>query len=151
MKILKTELTLHASGTLPLTPLSHLANKLKAEFHFAPANLNLAYVQLVTTFTFGNEICSNFPLSLVDLHAVGMGIDNYARYVKEQLIRQTSEFIGDQIKDQLDPPEPFVDTGGYFRGQPIFLKTTGSREKDRVNAERFKRWYGQKLSGQVGT
>lgn len=141
MKILNTKLTLYTAQLWEF--LYDFADKLGAELCLETRGPT--YIRLITTFLSGDKICSEHHFDLTQLTRI-KDIEDYASCIKEQLIQQTVELIENQIRDQIDPPEPFVDTDSYFRGQSIYVKSTGSRKRDRENAERFKRWYDQKFS-----
>lgn len=126
MKILSTKLMLCTAQRWEF--LYEFADKLRAKFYLNKRGPT--YVRLITIFLFGDEICSEYQFDLTQLIQI-KDMDGYVHYIKEQLIQQTSELIENQIRDQLDPPEPFVDTGLKFRGSPLFFKTSGSRETDR--------------------
>lgn len=138
MKILNTKLTLHASGTLRSKPLCDLANKLGAEFISMPIGQWPPLVHLMTTFASGDKIGSEYPIGKLVFCASDAALNDYAGYIKERLIRQTCELVEDQIRDQLDPPKPFVDTGLKFHGEPIFFKTSGSRARDKNLSEQLR-------------
>lgn len=135
MKILKTELELIASA--PLAFFGGLAARLGATCYFIYDDGIVSFVRLITTFVSGDEIHAEHAIGKLVFCASDAALDDYAGYIKEKLIQQTCELMEDQIRDQLDPLEPFVDTGIRFNGQSLFLKTSGSRETDRQQKHKF--------------
>lgn len=126
MKTFSTKLVL--CSHLPQVTLYKLADQLGAEFRFVDYG-TIPFVRFIITFASGDKICSEHHLRMSPSSI--MDIKDYAEMIKDKLIRQALDFINDQIRDQIDPPEPFVDTGLKFHGEPIFFKTSGSRTQDK--------------------
>lgn len=134
---IESTITVHCGNlsARDMIPIRSLASAMGADISpFAGQDPSLIRVELRATI--GKEIVvSNCDTTRLELEAVQ--IPAFAEYIRDHLVGQLGDLVREKVLESLTPPPPYVETGALFIDQPIFLKSTGNRQRDRVLAEQF--------------
>ena len=143
---IESNITVHCGNlsARDLIPVQSLASEMGADVRpFAGPHPDHVRAELNTVIRetaggISSVIVSNHDIRRHDLS--GVNLKDYTRYIRERLAGQLGDFIRKEVLESITPPPLYNDTGVRFMDQPIFLKSTGERQRDKSLAERFSRF-----------